>query len=199
MAGIALTLINTVITGHILYMITVASIHISREASGTENSVSGPVTVQEPRMIWLDELPAEMVEMARQNTETYLEQVLRENPNAVRTSSGLIYEILQPGNSIRIKNEEDVFIMEWEMLTRSGTRTPSLDNPDRVKLHRGMTLESMMPGMAEGIRLIGEGGKILLYIPQHLIYKPEQSGFSQVQNEIIFIVELIRIDPPEKK
>ncbi|MCD7932844.1 MAG: hypothetical protein LUH15_16630 [Tannerellaceae bacterium] len=128
-----------------------------------------------------------------------MESVLAENKNAIRTGTGLIYEIVKPGNNVRSQNSEDVFVMDWKMLNRDETVVLTLNEPEGEIMRREFTLENMMPGMAEGIQLIGEGGQIKLYIPSTLIYKPSQTDLPQVTKEIIFLVDLLEIKSPGNK
>lgn len=150
---------------------------------------------KEIKVFFMDDLPGELKDMAKRDSEQYIESVLKDNKNAVKTNSGLIYEILTPGTKKYSPKPDDIFVMDWQMLTRSGIPAISLDEPDGVILHREFKLDEMMPGVAEGVRLINIGGKIKLYIPQHLIYKPEYDSAAQVQSEIILTVELTDIKP----
>ena len=54
-------------------------------------------------------------------------------------------------------------------------------------------LGAVIPGWAEGVRLVGLGGKILLYIPQHLAFGIEGNSAIPGHSVLIFEIELIGI------
>lgn len=126
-----------------------------------------------------------------------MDEILRTNKASVRTSSGLIYEIIVPGDGTRPKNEDDLLVMEWQMLKRDGGRVATLEKPEGETMHRKIALKDMMPGMAEGVGFIGKGGKIKLHIPPTLVYKEDEEG--ALFKEIIFIVELKDVCEPSRK
>ena len=54
-----------------------------------------------------------------------------------------------------------------------------------------------MPGFAEGLTKVGEGGQIILFIPSDLAYgdNPRRGGVIQPGDTLIFECELIKINP----
>ena len=56
-------------------------------------------------------------------------------------------------------------------------------------------VNAVIPGWSEGVKLIGEGGKIRLFIPSELAYGAQQAGPVITPNStLIFDVELVKID-----
>ena len=55
----------------------------------------------------------------------------------------------------------------------------------------------MVPGFAEGLTKVGEGGEIILFIPSDLAYgdNPRPGGVIQPGDTLIFECELIKINP----
>lgn len=197
--NILLVIVNSVFLTFLVY----GFIKVSIDVFGSDAPVTdAPDTSETSRakafLIPSNELPDEFANMAKRESETFLESVMKENAGLVKSKSGLIYEILKPGDAGRSSDKNDVFIMDWEMLSRSGKPAQTLDGAETAKMRREFTPDEMMPGMAEGVQLIGTGGSILLYIPSHLIYKPDQSDFPQVHKEIIMLVDLIEIKQVKK-
>jgi FKBP-type peptidyl-prolyl cis-trans isomerase len=59
------------------------------------------------------------------------------------------------------------------------------------------SLQGVVPGFAEGLTKVGEGGKIILFIPSDLAYgnNPRSNGIIQPGDTLIFECELIKINP----
>lgn len=138
---------------------------------------------------------AEM-EAATEKEVAYFE-ILEDNEDVQKSDSGLYYEILEPGNEVRA--------------------TPA----DRVKVHyRGTLLDGtefdssygrgepatfgvtrVVKGFSEGVRLVGEGGKVRLHIPAELGYGDNPPPGSSIKpgSTLVFEVEMIEIIKPEPK
>ena len=60
-------------------------------------------------------------------------------------------------------------------------------------------LNRVIKGWTEGMKLVGKGGKIILYIPSELAYGPRGAGRAIGPNEALeFTVELIDVKPFEE-
>lgn len=116
------------------------------------------------------------------------QQFLEENKmkEGVYTSeSGLQYRILNPGNAVRPKSTDKVLVNYKGSL---------LDN--RVfdeNTETTFLLERVVKGFGEGLQLIGEGGKIILYIPSELAYGQQGNGYVEPNSLLIFEVELLKV------
>ena len=53
----------------------------------------------------------------------------------------------------------------------------------------------MIPGWTEGLQLMDEGSKYMLYIPYNLAYGEQQAGTIPPGSTLIFEVELLEINP----
>lgn len=59
-------------------------------------------------------------------------------------------------------------------------------------------LNAVIPGWTEGMKLVGEGGSITLWIPANLAYGPRGAGRDIGPNEaLVFNVELVEVKPYE--
>ena len=66
---------------------------------------------------------------------------------------------------------------------------PASEEPIRL------TLDRVIPGWTEGLQLIGEGGKAVLYIPSELGYGSRGSGSIEPNSTLVFDVELVKVLP----
>lgn len=121
------------------------------------------------------------------------------NKSVYTTESGLQYRRLREGNGKRPSMHTG----------ESGMK------PDKVKVHytgtlidgkvfdssvqRGQpitfALDRVIPGWTEGIQLMDEGSKYMLYIPYNLAYGEQPAGEIPGGSTLIFEVELIEINP----
>lgn len=81
-----------------------------------------------------------------------------------RTESGLYYEILAPGNADRKPQKFDRVKVNYKGTLINGTVFDESKEPIEF------AVAGVVPGMSEGLQLIGEGGKIRLYVPGNLGY-----------------------------
>lgn len=108
------------------------------------------------------------------------------------TSSGLYYKILKKGKSKRPSLNDSVLV-HYKGKRIDGTE---FDSSYKRSKPQDFNLQGVVPGFAEGLTLIGEGGKIILYIPSDLAYGDMgQGGIIQPGDTLIFECELIKINP----
>ena len=133
---------------------------------------------------------AENAPEARQNRQVSADFVadLKSRDAAVQTTeSGLSYKIENPGEEAHPDANSTVKV-KYVGKHINGTEFDN-SNGEIVTFN----LRGVVPGFAEGIRLLGKGGKATLYIPGNLAYGTEgqpQAGIAP--NELlIFDVELV--------
>ena len=109
------------------------------------------------------------------------------------SSTGLHYKIIEPGKLIQPTISDTVRVHY------KGTRIDGTEFDSSYK--RGepvdFPLSGVVPGFSEGLMYIGEGGKIILYIPSELAYgnNPRPGGVIQPGDTLIFECELVEINP----
>lgn len=113
------------------------------------------------------------------------------------TDSGLQYQILEAGEGDPPKVGDDVTVhYRGELI--DGTMFDSSKEPPQPGREPGpttFTLGQVIPGWNEGLGLIGEGGKIRLYIPPDLAYGQQGAGQAIGPNQtLVFDVELLEIN-----
>jgi FKBP-type peptidyl-prolyl cis-trans isomerase len=106
-----------------------------------------------------------------------------------KTEEGLFYKIEQQGSGER-PEEGDTVKIHYEGRLLDGTVFDS-------SLERGEPAEfplgGVIPGMAQGLQLVQEGGKITLHIPPDLAYGDQSQPTIPPGSALIFEVELIEI------
>lgn len=119
------------------------------------------------------------------------------------TESGLQYQIVEPGSDVK-PGEKDTVEVHYKGVVLGKTQ-PFDDSYERGEPIK-FPLNRVIPGWTEGLQLIGEGGKIKLWIPYKLGYgaqapSPDLPAFST----LVFDAELIKVYPfvekeePKKK
>lgn len=96
-------------------------------------------------------------------TERYF-QNLREKENVQRTSSNLHYRITLEGEGVP-PTERDTVVVSYAARTPEGEKLDSLAG---VRVRAQVT--DLLPGLAEGVRLLKPGGKALVFVPAALSF-----------------------------
>jgi FKBP-type peptidyl-prolyl cis-trans isomerase FkpA len=112
-----------------------------------------------------------------------------------KTESGLLYKIENEGDVNNKPAADGKVKAHYEGKLRDGVVFDS-------SYERGEPIEfplnGVIKGWAEGIQLIGQGGKITLWIPSELAYKERGSAPKIGPNEALeFKVELHKVNPEE--
>ena len=106
-----------------------------------------------------------------------------------QTPSGLQYKIITAGNDVH-PTPADTVTVRYKGTLIDGTvfdETPADADPVTFTLNR------VIPGWSEGMQLIGEGGKIQLYIPSDLGYGERGAQTIEPNSALIFDVELVKV------
>jgi FKBP-type peptidyl-prolyl cis-trans isomerase len=98
--------------------------------------------------------------------------------------SGVRYTIIEPGGAEKPDADADVVVNYSGKQTNEEVFDMSL-SPVRFNLRR------LIPGWQVGIRLIGAGGKIKLYVPSGLAYGVRGTGEICSNSDLIFDIELV--------
>ncbi len=106
------------------------------------------------------------------------------------TSSGLQYKILKEGTGKKPTPASTVKVHYTGKLINGKVFDSSVQRGQPVEFK----LNGVIPGWTEGLQLIKEGGKIILYIPPNLAYGERGAGQSVPPNAtLIFEVELLEV------
>ena len=133
----------------------------------------------------------------KENTELsakWLEEVAKEE-GVLKTESGLLYRIDRQGSEVMATKDEDVVLVHYEGKTRNGN---IFDSSYERNEPISFGLNQVIKGWTEGMKLVGEGGQITLWIPSELAYGERGAGADIGPNEALtFKVELLKVNPEE--
>ena len=108
--------------------------------------------------------------------------------DAVRTSSGLAYKVLQPGTGTRHPRPNSTVTVHY---TGWSTDGKTFDSSVTRGQPATFSLDGVIPGWTEGVQMMVEGEKRRFWIPARLAYEGQPD---KPQGTLVFDVQLIRID-----
>ena len=126
------------------------------------------------------------------------EAFLKENAQKdgiITTESGLQYQIVEAGNDVK-PGEKDTVYVHYTGTLIDGTEFDASD-PEKDPVR--MIMNRVIKGWTEGLQLIGEGGRIKLYIPSDLGYGQRGAGTIKPNSALIFDVDLVKVNKVEEK
>lgn len=138
------------------------------------------------------------VGVARKNAEEgrkFLEEALKNG--AQKTETGLVYKIEKPGGDRKIQLGDSIYVFYTLTLPNGqklGETYGGTENPDGFLLEDPM----MIQGWLQGLPLIGEGGKIELFVPSELAYGEGGRGNIRGNQALKFDVEVAKVVPQNK-
>ena len=145
-----------------------------------------------------------------------------------KTESGLLYKLVEEGDSLKAVDNRDVVVVKYEGKTSDGKvfdssyeRVKDVEKriaelkkdkekteeqkaeamarlEDQLKSMETVEfpLNRVIKGWTEGLKLVGKGGKIILYIPAELAYGAHGAGRAIGPNEALqFTVEVVDVKP----
>ena len=122
--------------------------------------------------------------------EKYLTEVSN-NKSVYTTKSGLKYRRIKEGNGKKPKVTDRVKVHYTGKLIDGTTFDSSVERGEPITF----ALNQVIPGWTEGLQLMDEGSKYMLYIPYNLGYGEQQAGAIPPGSTLIFEVELLEINP----
>ena len=132
-------------------------------------------------------------EEAMQNYTMVGAQVLRTDQDGsvviAATESGLQYKIIEAGNDVKAGPKDTVYVHYTGTLI-DGTE---FDASDKTKEPVKMMLNRVIKGWTEGLQLVGEGGKIQLFVPDSLAYGARNMGKIGPNSTLIFDVNVEKV------
>lgn len=120
-------------------------------------------------------------------------QTISNNKSVYTTPSGLKYRCLKSGNGKKPQASDKVKAHYKGSLIDGTTFDSSYDRGNPITF----PLDQVIPGWTEGLQLMDEGSKYLLYIPYNLGYGEQQVGNIPPGSTLIFEVELLEINPKQ--
>lgn len=126
------------------------------------------LSLDEARTYFLAYMNFGIYERVKQYEEQYLVDLEKSDKDIVRTQSGLTYKVTELGNMSKVATRDrDSVAIAYRASRLSGEEVDPAN--DRKEVTRE-SVGKLIPGLKEGVKLIGEGGKITLWIPSALAY-----------------------------
>jgi FKBP-type peptidyl-prolyl cis-trans isomerase len=115
----------------------------------------------------------------------FIEQFLQEE-GAMKTESGLAYKIIEPGSDKKAVSDQDTVWVDYKGTLLDDT---VFDQNENINF----TLNRVIRGWSEGMKLIGEGGKVKLVIPGELAYGEYGTRGIEPNSTLVFDVTLNKV------
>ena len=111
-----------------------------------------------------------------------------EKNSADSTASGIVYLIQDSGSDVRATSDRDTVKVNYRGTLIDGTE---FDKNEGIEF----PLNRVIPGWTEGMKLVGEGGKITLVIPAEKAYGERGPRNIGTNATLIFDVDLLEVKP----
>ena len=122
--------------------------------------------------------------------EKFLKEISN-NKSVYTTKSRLKYRKIKEGNGKKPKATDRVKVHYTGKLIDGTTFDSSVDRGQPITF----ALNEVIPGWTEGLQLMDEGSKYMLYIPYNLGYGMRDMGNIPAGSTLVFEVELLEINP----
>ena len=137
---------------------------------GINDALNGEelLTIDDARTYFLAYMNYDVYERVRKYEEQYLSDLVAGDNKVVRTRTGLTYKVEELGDmNNTLSNDRDTVALTYRASRLSGEEVDLATNRDdtlRVVVNR------LIPGLREGVKLVGQGGKLTLWVPSSLAY-----------------------------
>ena len=138
--------------------------------AGLSDAMQGQekISLEEGKFYLLSYMNYEVYDRVRKYEDQYLADLADSDKDIMRTRTGLTYKVNELGNMGNIASHpRDTVAITYVAKNMAGVEVdPVADRPDTLRT----TLMKMSEGLSEGVKLVGQGGKITLWIPSSLAY-----------------------------
>ena len=102
--------------------------------------------------------------MDKAESQAWLDEVKAGNPNIQTTESGLMYEIINPGDAtVRATSDADQVVVKYRGTYQDGSQFDANENAT-------IALNGVIDAWKEGMKLVGKGGEIVLWAHPDIAY-----------------------------
>ena len=151
------------------------------------------MTPDEARAVYLRYVNVSQPEQIRAYEEQFLEDFRKSNRSYAKTDTGLTYEVLEIGDESKTpRSDRDTVAIRFVAKTVDGKVVESsYERGDTTRTAVG----DLMPGLRQSVRLVGEGGRMNVWIPSRLAYGAEgDKKLGVVPNATLFYeIELVDV------
>jgi len=160
-----------------------------RDAEFNEQFAISPERMQELFGQFIQKRSDYKAENNRREGVKFLEQN-KTKEGVVETESGLQYIITEAGNDVK-PGPRDTVMVSYAGRLLNGEQFDASPEGEPIQ----MILNRVIPGWTEGLQLIGEGGKMTLFVPVELAYGSRGNRAIEPNSTLIFDVELAEVRP----
>jgi FKBP-type peptidyl-prolyl cis-trans isomerase len=111
----------------------------------------------------------------------------------VELPSGLQYKIISAGTGAKPAATDKVRVHYKGTLINGEVFDSSYERGEPIDFQ----LDQVIKGWTEGLQQVGEGSKVMLYVPSELAYGQQGAGRIEPNSTLIFEVELIAVNPKD--
>ena len=135
---------------------------------------------------------AESAKMAETNAAAGREFLEKngKRPEVKTTATGLQYEVLKEGNGVHPAATDSVTVHYTGKLIDGTVFDSSVDRGEPADF----PVTQVIPGFAEGLKMMNKGSKYVLYIPASLGYGNNEAGSIPAGSTLVFEVEMIEVN-----
>lgn len=134
---------------------------------------------------------SQLVSLTNKEAQDKFLEANKNKANVSVSPSGLQYQIIEPGSSTHPGPQDTVYVRYKGTLLDGTVFDEVASDADPIAL----TLNQVIPGWTEGIQLVGEGGKIKLFVPADLGYGASGTQGIEPNSLLIFDVEVAEVRP----
>ena len=155
------------------------------------------MTLEEGKFYLLSYMNYDVYERVRNYEEQYLKDLAASDNAVVRANSGLTYKVGELGDMGKtINSDRDTVAFTYRVTNMAGKEV------DRTE-HRADTLRTqvgrLQSGLKEGVKLIGQGGKITLWIPSSMAYGSQGDEQKEIEPNEMLRYELNIVDVKRRR
>lgn len=137
---------------------------------GLDDALNGKelLTLEDARTYFLAYMNYDVYERVRKYEEQYLSDLVAGDNKVVRTRTGLTYKVEELGDmNNTLSNDRDTVAITYRASRISGEEVDLATNRDDTLR---VVVNKLIPGLREGVKLVGQGGKLTLWVPSSLAY-----------------------------
>ena len=136
------------------------------------------------RMFLLSYMNYDVYERVRKYEEQYLSDLAASDNAVVRATSGLTYKVGELGDmGLTINSDRDTVAFTYRVTNMAGKEVDRAEErADTLRTQVGR----LQDGLKEGVKLIGQGGKVTLWIPSSMAYGSQGDEEKEIEpNEML--------------
>ena len=163
--------------------------------AGVEDAMLGQekISLEDGKLYLLSYMNYDVYERVRKYEEQYLTDLAASDASINRSRSGLTYKVGELGNMSNTANHpRDTVAFTYTVRTMAGVEVdPASERPDTLRT----TLMKLPEGLSEGVKLVGQGGTVTLWIPSTLAYGPAGDSEKGIKpNEMLqYEVQIVEV------